>query len=65
MYVIFMQPALAEGETAAVIAPVDLGPPPTDFGLKYNDYYSDVQQVVNHMRYAVQVEKGNPILVEV
>jgi hypothetical protein len=24
-----------------------------------------VQQVVNHMRYAVQVEKGNPILVEV
>jgi len=43
---------------------VDLGPPPTDFTLK-NDYYADCQQVVNHMRYAVQLEKGNPLLPEI
>ena len=43
---------------------VDLGPPPTDFTLK-NDYYADCQQVVNHMRYAIQLEKGNPLLPEI
>jgi hypothetical protein len=45
-------------------AKVDLGPPPTDFTLK-QDYYRDCQQVVDHMRYAVQMDKGNPRLAEV
>jgi len=41
-----------------------LGPAPTDFGLKY-DYYTDCSLVVNHMRYATLMEKGDPKLVEV
>lgn len=41
-----------------------LGPPPADFGLKY-DFYEDCVKVVNHMRYAVQMEKGNPYLASV
>ena len=41
-----------------------LGPIPSDFVLK-NDYYTDCQQVVDHMRYAVQMEKGNSKLAEV
>ena len=45
-------------------AKVELGPPPSDFTLK-QDYYRDCQQVVDHMRYAVQMEKGNPRLAEV
>ena len=45
-------------------AKVVLGPIPTDFVLK-NDYYTDCQQVVDHMRYAVQMEKGNNKLAEV
>ena len=44
--------------------PVDLGPAPTDFGLKLTDYYDDCQKVVNHVRYAVQLEKGNPIIAD-
>jgi photosystem II Psb27 protein len=55
-------------DTAATATPaqekVELGPPPKDFTLK-NDYYKDCQQVVDHMRYAVQLEKGNPVLAEV
>lgn len=43
---------------------VALGPAPTDFGLKY-DYYTDCGLVVNHMRYATLMEKGDPKLVEV
>jgi len=42
---------------------IELGPPPTDFGIK-NNYYDDCQKVVNHMRYAVQLEKGNPIIAD-
>ena len=38
---------------------------PSDFGLNYKDYYADVVKVVNHMRYAVQMEKSNPRLAEV
>jgi len=38
---------------------VALGPPPTDFGLKFKDFYEDTNKVVNHMRYAVQMEKGD------
>ena len=44
---------------------VDLGPPPTDFGLKLTDYYDDCQKVVNHVRYAVQLEKGNPVIADI
>jgi photosystem II protein Psb27 len=53
-------------DTAAPVAEekVVLGPAPTDFGLKY-DYYTDAQIVVNHMRYATQMEKGDPKLVDV
>ena len=61
--------ALAEEATtpaaSAVPAKVELGPVPTDFGLNYKDYYADVAKVVNHMRYAVQMEKGNPRIAEV
>ena len=46
-------------------AKVELGPIPTDFGLNYKDYYADVSKVVNHMRYAVQMEKSNPRIAEV
>lgn len=35
----------AEGDAATATAPVALGPAPTDFGLKYKDYYADCQQV--------------------
>jgi photosystem II Psb27 protein len=51
---------------AAPVAPAkpELGPPPADWGLK-QVYYDDCQKVINHMRYAVQLEKGNPLLVEV
>lgn len=61
-----------EGNTAAATSapappapekPV-LGPPPSDFGLKYV-YYDDCSKVVSHMRYAVQLEKGNPILADI
>ena len=45
-------------------AKIVLGPIPTDFALK-SDYYTDCQQVVDHMRYAVQMEKGNSKLAEV
>lgn len=54
----------ASGDAAPVVEKVALGPPPTDFTLK-NDYYSDCQQVINHMRYAVQLEKGNPLLADI
>ena len=52
--------------TPAADAPpkVELGPAPTDFGLKLTDYYDDCQKVVNHIRYAVQLEKGNPIIAD-
>ena len=55
---------------AAVSAPpkpakVDLGPVPIDFGLKYKDFYEDCKQVVKHMRYAIQMDKGTPGLAEV
>eukprot|EP01036_Dinobryon_divergens_P032881 gene32881-42558_t len=59
---------LADDATTDSVAPpvkVELGPAPTDFGLIYNDYYSDCQKVVNHMRYASQLEKGNPLLADV
>lgn len=57
--------AFAADTTAPVAEEkVVLGPAPTDFGLKY-DYYTDAQIVVNHMRYATQMEKGNPNLVDV
>jgi photosystem II Psb27 protein len=49
---------------AAVPAKVVLGPIPTEFSLK-SDYYPDCQQVVDHMRYVVQMEKGNSKLAEV
>lgn len=62
----------AEGEAAGAVAvpatpaaAVPLGPPPTDFELKFKDYYADCAQVIAHMRYAVQLEKGNPVLPEV
>eukprot|EP01031_Cornospumella_fuschlensis_P025378 gene25378-30645_t len=38
-----LQPVFA-AEDAAAEAPVALGPAPTDFGLKYKDYYADVAQ---------------------
>ena len=54
----------AESVAAAPAAPavekVVLGPPPTDFGLNYKEFYEDCNKVVNHMRYAVQMEKGDP-----
>jgi photosystem II Psb27 protein len=74
---LLLQPmrALAEDAPAAtdaaqVVKPaapakVELGPVPTDFGLNYKDYYGDVLKVVNHMRYAVQMEKSNPRISEV
>lgn len=46
-------------------AKVELGPVPSDFGLRYKDFYEDCLKVVGHMRYAVQMEKGNPRLAEV
>ena len=52
-------PALADEVAAVVADKVVLGPIPSDWGLKY-EYYADSQKVVNHMRYAVQMEKGNP-----
>ena len=67
-----LQKALAEDVAASTPAPapaapakVELGPVPTDFGLNYKDYYADVGKVVAHMRYAVQMEKGNPRIAEV
>jgi len=56
------------GDTVATTPPTtpeSLGPPPTDFELKYKDYYADCAQVIAHMRYAIQLEKGNPVLPEV
>eukprot|EP00595_Chromulina_sp_UTEXLB2642_P003534 CAMPEP_0196765422 /NCGR_PEP_ID=MMETSP1095-20130614/8689_1 /TAXON_ID=96789 ORGANISM="Chromulina nebulosa, Strain UTEXLB2642" /NCGR_SAMPLE_ID=MMETSP1095 /ASSEMBLY_ACC=CAM_ASM_000446 /LENGTH=174 /DNA_ID=CAMNT_0042123421 /DNA_START=123 /DNA_END=647 /DNA_ORIENTATION=+ len=47
--------------TPVVVEKVSLGPPPNDFGLKL-DYYVDAQKLVNQMRYAVQLEKGDPII---
>eukprot|EP01038_Epipyxis_sp_PR26KG_P009901 gene9901-13321_t len=44
---------------------VVLGPPPSDWGLSFKDYYADTQKLVNHMRYAVQLEKGDPALIDV
>lgn len=58
-------PAAAPAKPADAPAKVELGPVPTDFGLNYKDYYADVGKVVNHMRYAVQMEKSNPRLAEV
>ena len=49
--------------TEVKVEKIELGPPPTDFGIK-NNYYDDCQKVVNHMRYAVQLEKGNPIIAD-
>jgi len=61
----------ADADTSADVANVSgqdekaaLGPAPTDFGLKY-DYYTDCSLVVNHMRYATLMEKGDPKLVEI
>eukprot|EP01041_Mallomonas_annulata_P004275 gene4275-8510_t len=53
-------------EEAAVTAEtkVELGPVPDDFGITA-DYYSDCTKVVKHMRYACQMEKGNPKLIEI
>jgi len=56
-------PAPAAAAPPAPEKPV-LGPPPSDFGLKYI-YYDDCAKVVSHMRYAVQLEKGNPILADI
>lgn len=57
--------AFAADTVAPVDAPkVELGPAPTDFGLKLTDYYDDCQKVVNHVRYAVQLEKGNPVIAD-
>jgi photosystem II Psb27 protein len=57
--------ALAADSAAPVETPkVELGPAPTDFGLKLTDYYDDCQKVVNHIRYAVQLEKGNPVIAD-
>lgn len=58
----------ASGEVATPAptpAKVELGPAPTDWGLVQNDYYADAQKVVSHMRYACQMEKGNPLLAEI
>jgi photosystem II Psb27 protein len=57
-------PALAAEEAVVPKVKAELGPVPTDWGLKY-EYYGDSQKVVNHMRYAVQMEKGNPDLASV
>lgn len=61
------QSVLADDAPAASTADAkpDLGPPPTDFGLDFKDYYADSVKVVNHMRYGVQLEKGNPRIAEV
>ena len=56
--------AVATPAPAAEAPKVELGPAPTDFGLKMTDYYDDCQKVVNHIRYAVQLEKGNPIIAD-
>lgn len=62
---LFGSQVLAEDAApAAVEEKVELGPAPVDFGLKY-DFYEDAQRIVNHMRYAVQMEKGNPNLATV
>lgn len=58
-------PAAAAPAKPDAPAKVELGPVPSDFGLNYKDYYADVVKVVNHMRYAVQMEKSNPRLAEV
>ena len=55
---------LAEEAAAPVEEKAELGPPPEDFGLTY-EFYDDCTKVVNHMRYAVQMEKGNPYLAQV
>lgn len=56
-------PAAPKAVVPAADEKKELGPPPSDFGLKYV-YYDDCSKVVTHMRYAVQLEKGNPILAE-
>lgn len=49
--------------SSAPPAPVkkELGPPPadSDYGIK-GEFYSDCTRLVQHMRYAVQMEKGTP-----
>lgn len=67
----FLGSAIADDSTAAPApapAPVPevvvLGPPPTDFGLKF-DFYTDCQKVVDHMRYAVQMTKSDARLSEI
>jgi len=55
----------AAEEKAVTEEKVVLGPPPTDFGLKYKDFYEDCLKVVSHMRYAVQMEKGDANLAPV
>ena len=64
-----MAPALtlAAAEAGAPVAEekVVLGPPPSDFGLKYKDFYEDCSKVISHMRYAVQMEKGDANLAPV
>ena len=83
----FFNSAVNADEVATPAAPVEkivLGPIPTDWGLAFNDFYSDcnkvcfvfidvascflqhnLAQVIGHMRYAIQMEKGNPALAEV
>ena len=62
---LFLAPVLARAAADAkpaaevVEEKVVLGPPPTDFGIQKKDFYADCIKVVNHMRYAVQMEKGN------
>lgn len=51
----------AEAADSATVEKVELGPPPSDFGLTYF-YYNDAEKLVKQMRYAVQLEKGNPNL---
>jgi len=68
-----LSPSLSSADDALAVAAVptpeavkkDLGPPPKDFGLVQNDYYADAQKIVNHMRYAVQLEKGNPVISDI
>jgi photosystem II Psb27 protein len=70
-FLVLAGPLQVVAEEAAVAikpeapAKIELGPIPTDFGLRYKDFYEDCLKVVGHMRYAVQMEKGNPRLAEV
>mmetsp|Transcript_33686 Transcript_33686/g.34312 ORF Transcript_33686/g.34312 Transcript_33686/m.34312 type:complete len:202 (+) Transcript_33686:86-691(+) len=52
-----------EAVTAPADAKPELGTPPEDFGISGN-YYDDATRVVKHMRYACQLQKGDPIIVD-